>query len=391
MNILFLTPWYPNRNDAMDGLFVRKHAQAVRRFVDNVELICLKPNENNPIEASEETIEGVHEIVVYYPNPKNSILKIIQLYKAFRIGYALLNRKPNIVQVNVLTRCGIIAYLLFLLKGIPYIIVEHWTRYHDGSACFKNRVHKWLTQIVVRNAKRVLTVSNHLAKAMQSHGLSSNHYSKINNVVDDFFYSDYESKNNPKKRILHVSCFDDKAKNISGILRATRRLAECRDDFELVLVGTGKDYDMIRQEYESLHFPKNVVYFVGEQTPQEVCQWLQKSDFMVMFSNYENAPVVISEALAVGVPVIATNVGGISEMIDEKCGILQDPYNEQKLAEGVTLMMENCDIYNKEAIRTIGLQYSYKIIGGKLTSIYSDILSPQARKCNIDSSTRCSS
>ncbi len=372
MNVLFLTSWYPSRYDAMSGLCVRKHAQAVRRCVSCVEVIYLKPDENvSEYEITEEVIEGVHEIVVYYPNPKLALFKFWVYFRAFLFGYKRLKEKPDLVQVNVLTRCGVLAWLLWRFRRVPYVVVEHWTRYLHMRVCFRNFVHKMLTQIVVKNAKCILPVSEDLGKAMQRRGLSPGVYGKINNVVDDFFYDSYEKTISiGKKRILHISCFNDKHKNITGILRSIKEVLAKRDDFELVIVGDGADYKQVKLYSEQLNLTDNVVRFVGEQTPREVCGWLRNSDFMVMFSNYENAPVVISEALAVGIPVVSTNVGGISEMIDSKCGILIEPRDESQLSKAIMQMLDSSDTFDKSTVKEYGRQYSFDEVGKHLVSIY---------------------
>jgi glycosyltransferase involved in cell wall biosynthesis len=49
-----------------------------------------------------------------------------------------------------------------------------------------------------------------------------------------------------------------------------------------------------------------MIEFMGEKMPTEVAEYMQQSDFFVLFSNYENSPVVISESLACGKPVISS-------------------------------------------------------------------------------------
>lgn len=376
MNILFLTSWYPTRYDAMAGLCVRKHAQSVSRVENTVEVLYLKPDETmSECEITDEVVEGVHEIVVYYPNPRYSFLKIWAFFRAFWAGYKKLKEKPDLVQVNVLTRCGVLAWLLWKLKGIPYVIVEHWTRYLHMRECFRNAIHKRITQVVVKNAKYILPVSEDLGKAMQDRGLRSSRYKKINNVVDDFFYESSEKIcGREKHRILHISCFTDAHKNITGILRCVKQVLVKREDFELVLVGDGADYESVRQYSEQLGMSSNVVKFVGEQSPKEVCEWLRNSDFMVLFSNYENAPVVISEALAVGIPVVSTAVGGISEMVDDKCGILLSAKDEVGLAEALDRMLDTYTEYDKEYIKERGREYSFDNVGKTIHSIYKTVI-----------------
>lgn len=371
MNILFLTSWYPTRYDAMAGLCVRKHAQAVRRCVSCVEVIYLKPDENvSEYEITEEVIDGVHEIVVYYPNPKLALFKFWVYFRAFLFGYKRLKEKPDLVQVNVLTRCGVLAWLLWRFRRVPYVVVEHWTRYLHMRVCFRNFVHKMLTQIVVKNAKCILPVSEDLGKAMQRRGLSPGVYGKINNVVDDFFFDDRESQKRTKKRILHISCFLDKQKNISGILRATRQLLCEREDFELVLVGVGVDYDRIKAYSESLSFPEGTIRFVGEQTPEEVSKWLSNSDFLVMFSNYETAGVIFSEAMASGKPIVSTKVGVLADQ--QNCGVgkLLDIGDEQGLKNAIGWMLDHYTDYDPDEMRKLGMEYSFDNVGKRLAEIY---------------------
>jgi glycosyltransferase involved in cell wall biosynthesis len=143
----------------------------------------------------------------------------------------------------------------------------------------------------------------------------------------------------------------------------------------LILVGTGVDFEEIYNFAQTLNFPKEMITFTGEQTPQEVAEWFAKSDLLVMFSNYENAPVVISESLAMGKPVVSTNVGGISEMIDQSNGFLVEIQNESALANKINFMLDNIQKYDAEKIINEAFKkYSYQSVGKKIISIYSKIL-----------------
>ena len=89
-----------------------------------------------------------------------------------------------------------------------------------------------------------------------------------------------------------------------------------------------------------------------------------------MFSNYDNVPVVISESLAVGKPVVATRVGGIPEMINVSNGILVDVGNETELSEKMNFMLDNFKNYDFETIKNEAEKYSYESVGKKLFEIY---------------------
>ncbi len=86
-------------------------------------------------------------------------------------------------------------------------------------------------------------------------------------------------------------------------------LYQKRQDFELVLVGDGIDFEMIKSYAHELKLEDKVVTFTGVLTGKALVEEYQKSNFSVLFSNYENIPVVISESFACGKPFVSTNVG----------------------------------------------------------------------------------
>jgi glycosyltransferase involved in cell wall biosynthesis len=383
INVLFLSQWYPNRYDSMLGLFVQKHAEAVSLYC-RVKVLYIQSDENiNNFELEERIVNNLSELIVYYPASKRKqfrkIYNSINYCRAYRMGYkhvCLDGFKPNIIHANILTRTAFVAYLFKLWKGIPYVVTEHWSRYLPNRNSFNGTLRKLTTRLVVKNAKAILPVSENLKQAMLAHKLLNSNYITVNNVVDDFFFNKNPIVHRLKKRIIHVSCFDEQAKNVKGILRATYELSKKRQDFELILIGTGKGFKTVTKYAGKLDFSKNIIHFLGEKTPEEVANWMQNSDFLVVFSNFENIPVVISESLASGIPVVSTNVGGISEHINDSNGILIRAKDEQALLTSLDYMLDHYTKFDHLAlIAEAKEKYSYHSVGKKLFSIYSNILS----------------
>ena len=104
MKVLFLSLWYPNKYDAMSGLFVRKHAQAVA-MKDDVQVIYLSPNNvSKKYELEFQEVNGVKELIIYYPNTTFIPLKMIRFLKAYNKGFKYIFKswgKPNVTHVNV--------------------------------------------------------------------------------------------------------------------------------------------------------------------------------------------------------------------------------------------------------------------------------------------------
>jgi glycosyltransferase involved in cell wall biosynthesis len=378
MNILFLSAWYPNRTDKMIGLFVRKHAEAVSVHA-NVWVIYVQADPSvKQIEKEEIISNSLTEIIYYIPaSHKTLTSKIKKQYcylRSYYLGYRHLKKNdfnPDIIHVNILTRTGVMGYIYSKLLKIPYVITEHWTRYTKENNSYKGVLRKMLTGLVVKNASAVFPVSENLKKSMINFKLNNKNYRVINNTIDDCFLEHKTIEKRDFIRMVHISCFDDKAKNISGILRVVKKISAKRDNFELTLIGTGIDYKKMIDYANELNIASRHIAFIGEKMPDEVSYWVQNSDFSILFSNYENSPVVISESLVCGKPVVSTNVGGISELIDNTNGILITAKDEQALADSIEYMLDNYQNYNSELIKKDAIaKFSYESIGNKLIEEY---------------------
>lgn len=382
MKVLFLSAWYPHRYDAMWGLFVRKHAEAVSRFADACVLYLLADENVKQFDIIEQTTNSVQEVYVYYPFTNKPVLrpltKAVGYVRAFWRGFAVVQKNfglPDVVQANVLSRSGVWAYWLKRHFSIPYIIVEHWSRYLPQNFNYKGVVRKLMTRECVRNASCVLAVSSCLREAMRNCRLDNHDFQLIDNVVDDFFFAAQKKvEANRKFRFLHVSCFEERPKNVKGILRATKQLLRQRADFELVLIGTGQDWQDVVQYAKELELPDNVVSFVGEQTPAEVCRYFTESDALVMFSRYETAGITFCESWATGTPVISTSVGIIPDCMTDSNGILVAMEDENDLCEKMSWMIDNHAQFDTEKIRQTAQRYTYNSVGKRLYDIYCQTL-----------------
>lgn len=383
MKVLFLSKWYPNRYDAMEGLFVRKHAEAASRIGD-ISVLFVKESKGKAFETEENWFKKVHEIYVYYPESNfpivGKLIKTINWTRAYWIGFHALKKSeglPDLIHANILTRTAIIALTAQWLYKIPYVVTEHWSRYLKARKSYNGWLRKRLTELVVHNAKTIMPVSTCLKDAMLENGLYHNDYRIINNVVDDFFFqSKLLNEKHDKTQFLHISCFDEEAKNVKGILEAVKLLTEKRNDFELTIIGTGVDYQSVYDYAENIKVLDSV-HFLGEKTPQEVMNHFQHSDVFVLNSNFETSGVVIMESLACGKPVITTNVGIASNVINKdgsNNGSIIPFRNPQKLAETMNWMMDHLHEYDAQKIREGAQIFSYDAVSKALNTIYTKVL-----------------
>jgi glycosyltransferase involved in cell wall biosynthesis len=117
------------------------------------------------------------------------------------------------------------------------------------------------------------------------------------------------------------------------------------------------------------------VFLTGEVTYSEVASLMRGAHFLLLFSRYENLPCVILEALCCGLPVVATRVGGIPEILDNSNGILVDNEREDQLLQALNAMLDGYAVYDRPSIaKKAAERFSYPVIGGQLAGIYRRLL-----------------
>jgi glycosyltransferase involved in cell wall biosynthesis len=384
LSVLLISGWYPNRTNPTLGNFNEKFARSTALYckVDVIHVVA-DSGMDLPVECIDQESEGVHAHYVYFRKKYHEgvVDKVIKklkyfwyYHKAFRRLVKENGQKPNLVHVHVLYPAGVFALFLKWFYRLPYVVTEHWTGYLPGSFVAQSRARMWLSRVVARNAALLLPVTENLKQAMQSLGFKSL-YEVVPNVFDVRDFGLPEKTHTPTvQQILHVSSLRDDHKNISGLLRATKKLSELRQDFELHIVGDG-DATPHLQLAEELGLLNRFVRFSGEMSPAEVAATMRSSDFFVLFSNYENLPCVIVEAFASGLPVISTKVGGISEHLDTTKGLLIQPGEEDALLQAMLYMIDHNKQYDKQMMHQYALDhFSYESVGKGLDTLYREVL-----------------
>ncbi len=387
LKVLYLTRWYPNRFDPMPGLFIQRHAEAANLFckVGVVYVHSIDYKFGIPdYEIDNNVVNGVPTIKIYYKNPKNNFAIITPIIKAFRFykaNFLGINEiKSNfggfdILHIHILSRLGIFGLYYKWLFGKKYFISEHWSRYLELTGNFKGFFRKYLTKLVVKNAAVVTTVTENLALAMQKHSLKNRKYIVLPNVVSPAFLNPKKESvvKSEKKSIVHVSCFEDKSKNISGILNVIEKLMKTRSDFIFTMVGDGMDFEKLKMYSMKLGITDEQIEFTGLLEGDSLVSRMQSAEALLIFSNYENFPVVINEAFSLGVPVIATRVGGIPEYVEKANGIIVEPGDEKGLLMAINGILDGKYKFSTTQIKQTAINnFSMQSVGKQLYNIYLD-------------------
>jgi L-malate glycosyltransferase len=362
------------------GNFVQKHAEAVALYAKVTVLhVCFSRDITQNMEIVTQEKNNLSSHIVYIKKVRiklpvlREVAKLWKVIRAYQLAFKQIynNDKPDIVHANILIPVGLIAYLFLRTKKIPYIITEHWTGYLPGDPNKPGRSMFFFRHFA--NKARCLTpVTDNLARAMQSFGIRNN-FSIVPNVVDTEVFSIKEKNTDGKMHILHISSLLDVQKNFSGILVALGILKSKGIDFVIEIISDG-DFDQYAKKIETTDLGANII-FHGRKNTQKVASIMKHCDMLLLFSNYENFPCVIPEAWSCGLPVMSTNVGGISEHLNNKNGILIEPHDIDALGNELEKMLHTLDQFNNHKISDFAVaHFSYKVIGSQFIDVYNQAL-----------------
>jgi glycosyltransferase involved in cell wall biosynthesis len=147
----------------------------------------------------------------------------------------------------------------------------------------------------------------------------------------------------PKKQVKTLFCAArlSPEKGLTFLIRAVKDLIDNGYDLDLRLAGNGPSLEQLKKLTVELGISSRV-YFLGFLNEDEIISELEASDLFVLPSFVEGIPVSAMEAMAIGVPVIATNIAGTSELVEDgKTGLLIRPSDSQAITDAIVRMTQD--------------------------------------------------
>jgi len=358
---------------------VLRHVEAIAT-VHKAYVLFLTPLED---EREEERIvryteAGVHVTIVYYRKKWSAVGARL---RALKMGKkALEENHPisfNLIHHHVTWPEGWLGAWLSFSYKIPLVVTEHWTGYlsdQRGPLPFRIRsFSRWLAG----RATCLMPVTENLARHMRHLGMSGK-YQVVPNVVDTSIFT-IGDKPSGCVHFLHVSSLVESHKNISGLLRSWKKASDANPDIHLTIGGDGP-WQEIRKAAFSLGISDDRIDFFGEESPSQIAQRMSEAHVLLLFSNYENLPCVIVEALASGMRVISTRVGGIAEHINDNRGTLVPIRDEHALYSAILSEAECSARVDKNALRQYALdQFSIPAIADAFDHVYQSVIAAHTK------------
>lgn len=168
-------------------------------------------------------------------------------------------------------------------------------------------------------------------------------------------------------RIVHVGSFVE-VKNHIGLIGAFEIFNKKHPDSELHLIGDGEKRTQIEQMVSEKGLSKRVKFY-GLQS--NVHLYLSDMDIFTLPSLYEGVPMSMVEAMGTGLPIVASKVGGVPDMLDDDCSILVQP-DSVTIAEAFEIYYQNCYMREKhgKAVLKIADRFSSKTMAENYVNAY---------------------
>lgn len=344
LKIFVVAPSFPATGDAVTGVYNFRRASALSEHAD-VEVFRLRPRtfpwpgrpRRAVVELPGETTRPLPVTHVRYPSvPVVARPWTAQLAQS-TLGRLFRRARPDVVLSFWLYPEGLAATRAAHALGCPAVAVAIGSDLrlaHSGAA--RRRV-----RTALREADQVITVSDELRARALGLGVDPGRVTTVRNGCNADVFRPCSREE--ARRALGVPSDVELVvfvgrlvalKGLRELMAATRALSPRRRTLRVALLGEGPLRSELQRSVREAGL-SSVVSFAGARSSREVARWLAASNLLCLPSYSEGCPNVVLEALASGRPVVASDVGGVPELVDASCAVLAPPRDATKLADAL--------------------------------------------------------
>lgn len=267
-------------------------------------------------------------------SPLNDIKSVLVLRKIIK------KINPDIVHLHS-SKAGILGRLATINLDCKVIFTVHGWSFTDGiSSKFRKKVFKYVEKFAAPLADLYICVSNYDKQIAYREKVLIPNKNKVivvhNGAPLNKSHDSFIDKTIPEiTRFIMVARFSNQ-KDQMGLIKACGLLSS-EYKFKLTFVGDGPNLKECKKLVQKMGL-EDSIYFLGFK--RNVDTYLEKNDVFVLLTHYEGLPISIIESMSIGMPIIASNVGGNKELVfNKKNGFLVN--NENELVKALKYFIDN--------------------------------------------------
>lgn len=329
-----------------------------------------------------ERLEGTGNIILVKGlsnsfNPLKDIAALVQIY-------IFLKKNEIDIAHTHSSMAGILGRIAAKSAGVHTIIhtVHGWS-FHDRMSKGRRRLYVLLERMMARFSSKLITVSDlDAAKGLGERIGTPGLYVTIRSAIDFDRFRNYDCHfvNSLRdkyegKRIIGTIGRLTEQKNILDFVRIAQKLLEKRNDLHFIIVGDGPQRKTVEKFIGNCGLQEHII-LVG--TRYDIQNFMHTFDVLVLTSLWEGLPRVIPEAMYCGVPVVANNVDGVAEIIENGVnGFATAPYDLDGSCHSIERLLDDIEYRGriiKNAHGTVCLEYDAQIMVRKIEQLYEYIL-----------------
>jgi len=269
------------------------------------------------------------------------------------------------------TLSGFIAWLSRPIHSLPYLIMVHGSDVYKAG---KIKAALLLMKPSIRSAEKIVAISRSLAEEVTRLQIRNDNPIIIPETIDTYKYLP-PSDSAKEPYILFVGSLIPR-KGVDILLNAFGKINTIFPEYKLIIIGEGSEKQSLLDLANTLRITDQVS-FLGQCSPQVVSEWMMRSKLFVLPSREEGLGVVLLEACASGTPCIASNTGGIPDVIDSQIGVLFEAGDSEGLSAGIQSLLTDEEKWNAMSVgarKKIANRYSLQVVGEAFSALYTSII-----------------
>lgn len=368
MRILLIARGYPTENDPQWGCFELDQAKALRKLGHDVAIMavdrrwlfkCRKPG------ISKKIIDGLpifHSFFTPHVFIPQFNYRLREYY--MRITFKSVIKtwgKPDVIYSHFLNNTSAILPVAQDYK-IPVVALEHW------SKLMKHPIPKEVLytgkNTYGKNGLKLLSVSENLRRALLDNFNSDSKV--VPNMIGEEFLINPDTEKYKKFTFVAIGSLIHR-KGFDLLIEAAAKLKKAGiDDWNIIIIGGGNEKENILNLISKYNLNSHIK-LVGSKNKDEIREYLSKSHAFVLPSRSETFGVVYIEAMAMGLPVIATDCGIPEDLINNSNGLVCPVEDIEEISKSMLYIMNNIEKFDSSHIRDYCLgKYSPQIVAKQI-------------------------